>query len=508
MKYNELTSKVKEYQDRIKELEIENEDFRLKVQDTIRNFTGAFRVRSGNIRSGNYIEGISGWSLGPESAELRNVTVSGTITGSTIIGGTMTVGSGDSVFKIGDEGIWLGDADYDSAPFRVSMDGAIAGSNFSLTNINGDLDDINDGDTYARVVKANLDTSAKEILSDFTFGESGALKMIADADNGLWLSPTGILGKSGGNTTFSIGTDGSAVFKGSIQSGSTITGTTITAGTFQTDSSGQRILLQGSDNTLRFYDSAAEVIGIGATESRAIDMALNSTTYYGVVIAGATEATGIGYRYTNTTSDINNSALNIAMGDDNTNNGWPAIDVAYGGNDYAMDIDLYGNDGPGGIYLLRHTGAGSVNPFIRMYDSTTNDIPLLQVQKAYTGNLNGPIVDIEQFSRGIALQVDHSNTDADNPSLKIMNNGETWSSSALLIDKDSWGYAIEIDQDMSTNYGVGIYMNINNSGDSTGAYAFSFEGNETLGSAVGGTQNQKIRVWAGGAEYYIPCYTA
>lgn len=72
------------------------------------------------------------------------------------------------------------------------------------------------GDFVNDVINANLDTQAKEILGDFIFGASGAIKMITDADNGLWLSPTGILGKKSGANTFAIDILGNATFAGTL----------------------------------------------------------------------------------------------------------------------------------------------------------------------------------------------------------------------------------------------------------------------------------------------------
>jgi len=66
------------------------------------------------------------------------------------------------------------------------------------------------------VVNERFDTSTKEILSDFTFGASGAIKMITDANNGVWISPTGILGKKAGVTTFAIDISGNVSVRGDV----------------------------------------------------------------------------------------------------------------------------------------------------------------------------------------------------------------------------------------------------------------------------------------------------
>ncbi len=61
-----------------------------------------------------------------------------------------------------------------------------------------------------------LDAQAKQILGDFSFGASGAISIITDADNGLWISPTGILAKKAGVNTFAIEIDGDATFGGNL----------------------------------------------------------------------------------------------------------------------------------------------------------------------------------------------------------------------------------------------------------------------------------------------------
>jgi len=72
------------------------------------------------------------------------------------------------------------------------------------------------GELVSNVVNSKLDTSTNEILGDFTFGGVGAIKMITDADNGLWISPTGILAKKAGATTLAITTGGDVTLVGTI----------------------------------------------------------------------------------------------------------------------------------------------------------------------------------------------------------------------------------------------------------------------------------------------------
>lgn len=74
-----------------------------------------------------------------------------------------------------------------------------------------------------------LNTRSKKILQEFELEQSGGLK-VGNFESGitgdLKITPNGLTARDeAGITTFAIdGTDGSAVFKGSIQSGSLITG--------------------------------------------------------------------------------------------------------------------------------------------------------------------------------------------------------------------------------------------------------------------------------------------
>ena len=63
------------------------------------------------------------------------VAMNGSSTASnlTITGGTITIGIGDNVFKVDANGIYLGDATYADAPFKVSMAGAAEASNLDIT---------------------------------------------------------------------------------------------------------------------------------------------------------------------------------------------------------------------------------------------------------------------------------------------------------------------------------------------------------------------------------------
>lgn len=82
-----------------------------------------------------------------------------------------------------------------------------------------------DGNLIGDIINANLDTEAREILANFTFGASGAIKVITDENNGLWISPTGILAKKAGVNKFTIGADGDCVYAGTLSVANLLAGT-------------------------------------------------------------------------------------------------------------------------------------------------------------------------------------------------------------------------------------------------------------------------------------------
>jgi hypothetical protein len=90
--------------------------------------------------------------------KLENIISNKILTSPMLLGGVkMKLGSGNKCMGfLPDKGLWLGHADYDSAPVRISIDGEISGTGFSLTEISGDLDDVDDGTTYKKVGGVNI----------------------------------------------------------------------------------------------------------------------------------------------------------------------------------------------------------------------------------------------------------------------------------------------------------------------------------------------------------------
>lgn len=105
-----------------------------------------------------------------------------------------------------------------------------------------------------------LNTHSRKILGEFEFSQQGALQ-IGEYTNGvsgdLRISPNGITARdSAGLTTFNLdGTDGSAVFKGTIQAGSLVSGL-VSVGD-------DNIVIDGEEKRMVFYNDDIPEIVIG-----------------------------------------------------------------------------------------------------------------------------------------------------------------------------------------------------------------------------------------------------
>ena len=92
------------------------------------------------------------------------------------------------------------------------------------------------------LLSSSLNTKTKKILAEFQFTESGALqigKFLVDVSGDLRITPNGITARDKkGDITFALdATTGDAVFKGSVQAGSLISGSVIVGGKANIDGS-------------------------------------------------------------------------------------------------------------------------------------------------------------------------------------------------------------------------------------------------------------------------------
>lgn len=251
---------------------------------------------------------VSGWRA--DSSQLTSGKVS-------IQANAERILIGDATAPMTGKGIFLGKdgSDYemrvgDPANYYLHFDGAdlnyVGKVSGRLTSVLASA--INSAGAF---INANLDTSAKTILSDFTFGASGAIKMITDADNGLWLSPTGILGKKAGATTFAIDIGGNATFAGTL---SAVTGTftsiyTNSVDAITLDYGGNILLKEGGSIKFTSVTAPTACTATLVTVAGNVDVGTHS---YKVTFVNSTGETELGAISNVVTTDVNNKQVALS----------------------------------------------------------------------------------------------------------------------------------------------------------------------------------------------------
>jgi len=337
-----------------------------------------------------------------EIVSLDNVVANQSIVNGSFNGGKITIGSGENIFTANKDGIFLGSSSFNTAPFSVNMLGDVIANSIIITG--GSLDGTTTiggrlCSTVAEAIDANghfiderFDTDSKTILSDFTFGTSGALQ-IGTYENGvsgdIRISPNGILGRNkNGDTTFSInGTTGDATFGGTlvaasgtfgtvtagILSGVEISGSTITGGTIQTATSGQRI---------RILSDSGESPSQQANSLSLIDDNGNSILNFGT-------ETGIIMAIRPRTD--NNSGLIIQTD----------TDVSYSGNLFVSDIQYEYSTGIAGYF--ENIGSGEC---VKIQTDGTGVGLLVTTAGEKTSSTD--VVRIDANKKGDALKINKS----------------------------------------------------------------------------------------------------
>jgi len=181
--------------------------------------SGSETITGSELRSDNFLSGTQGWQLLPNgNVEFGSGHFRGDITGATgTFSGTVNIGSlnipdtttANSFHTDSNGNSWWGSPLLATSIANILNTGI---ATFKKITISGGSD--------VSFISDTLDTSTKTILGDFTFSSTGSIRMNTDSDNGLWISPTGILGKKSGNSTFSITTSGDATFAGTLTAAS------------------------------------------------------------------------------------------------------------------------------------------------------------------------------------------------------------------------------------------------------------------------------------------------
>ena len=227
-----------------------------------------------------------------------NATFKGDITGSSgNFIGTLTVGTGNTVFKVNSDGsIQSGHATFASAPFRVTNTGAITATSATITGTLAAGSVISDSVTLSSgtslgTISSNASsalsglTSKLDKLSTYILGTTAGTNEISlktsgyDAGNGIIITNTGILGKKANDTTFAIDNAGNATFKGDITGSSGNFIGTLTVGT------GNTVFKVNSDGSIQSGHATFASAPFRVTNTGAITA--TSATITGTLAAGS-----------------------------------------------------------------------------------------------------------------------------------------------------------------------------------------------------------------------------
>ena len=181
---------------------------------TSANITGAITATSGTFAGslssadGTFTGTLSGVD-GTFSGSLSSA--SGTFTGA-LSGGTISIGSGNSIFKADSNGIYLGNATFGSAPFRVTPAGALTASSATITGkllpitLTGTGQSglyskiptsVTGGDDPQPVLSPNTDSDVGSIILatgdpyNMDWNSGGVPNSTSSDNTGLWLGGSG-----------------------------------------------------------------------------------------------------------------------------------------------------------------------------------------------------------------------------------------------------------------------------------------------------------------------------
>jgi len=262
----------------------------------------------GYIQSYGWNGTVNGFQIKGGSTPTINL-IGGSFTSSTITGGTLSIGSGNNIFKATSDGIQLGHATFGSAPFRVTMAGALTASNATISggtiggfSIGGNYFTSNNMGLYSGATSMLLlghatdyasakigfknDGSGKVASGNFYWDASGNItastitltnstgtginlisgeskssatmtyaRGVAGTESGYWL------GDFGGTPLFFIGSSATKHLKYDDSGNLSMVGGTITGGTIQTATGGKRITIRSAENRMDYWNASGDNIG-------------------------------------------------------------------------------------------------------------------------------------------------------------------------------------------------------------------------------------------------------
>jgi len=261
---------------------------------------------------------------------------------------------------------------------------------------------------------------------------------------------------------------------------------------------GQRMSLSSSDNLITFYNASNAVVsqvGAGSLILSAFRATLDTSTTIGFrattaqandigfefVHDGNSRATGVNLQIRGTTT---NTSIGINVNNDA--NGGESIYIDNSGGAIGVSIQ---NVGSGDSLTIASSASRSI--FIDHSSNSHIGLEMNYAGTTYGMKLLGTDVD----TTVALLYASAAPSGAGVPIVQLV---RTNPGNSIL--------SIKSDISTSTNH-AGLEIDLNASTTTT-PHAFSFLNDCFVSAAVGGTQDRKIRVFIGGATYFIPAYDA
>lgn len=446
------------------------EEQTMETKDAVASSVNSSALPSNDLKSGNSVQDVN------SNAELIN--------GAVIDPGTIP----PATLDISNWG-WT-----QNAAFSVTDADTVTWSAGTFTSANGAVYTISGGNTGNMAAKTYvyLDINVSSTVYQVTTNPATAVGvgkvLIAVCENGA-ATATYILVQATqivGDNVLANSINASKIVAGSITAtqisalyiyAGTINADQINAGTLtgrtvRTAASSPRVEMSAATNSLMVYDSAGTVIEIGTSGGSAMIITPTSVTQTNGILVASTFG-GFGYNYTNSTN-VTATAYRAILDSTGGSNTGAAFHFTKKGAGQGILGTFEGSSV--GLYL-QNSGTGSA---IVIEDSGTS------------GTIEG--ISFQYARAGKAISITTSNAAA---------------TGLYITSVSTSNAAIDIVINTASGNPVGIRMSVTNAGGNE--YAFDFQGGEIVSSAVGGTQDKKIRVLiggSGGSVYYLPLYDA
>lgn len=218
-----------------------NSNSAFEVNTNTQNISGD-KVRTGAIESTRFARTAGVFSTNGTQIDLNNGVIKavqfaidaagnayfkGDISGASgTFSGNISVGSGNSIFRVQTGvGMWLGNATFGSAPFRVDMNGNATATSLTITGYIATGGAANDVNTYATTISGGKIRTGSIESTGYTYisGVYSSVGMQINLDNGQIRSPN-----------FAVDSSGNAYFAGNLSAAQLTSGTLSVGGVSQT----------------------------------------------------------------------------------------------------------------------------------------------------------------------------------------------------------------------------------------------------------------------------------